>query len=308
MEELAQVRWTLVSPGSVQRYFRLRRALHRIEKGLVAHPRRPGAGMDTVTLALDDLQDPEVASRLSKQDRSWSLAVLQQYAALLQLDLNLSTALKAQAERLLLRLGSCVTTLTGENPLHHMLIRDLPSARTDTADLKNFFTSRHSVRSFTTQPLSDDTVFKALEFARHSPSACNRQATGVVIVRDATVRRQVLELQGGATGYVDRMPTLLVLVGDRRGYPNYNERHTPYVDSALFGMNLIWGLLAHGVHSVCLNWSYTTPRKDRDLHRILKLDPRQRVAFVIAAGYAAGDALIPRSTKRDAKDFILGRF
>jgi nitroreductase len=51
-----------------------------------------------------------------------------------------------------------------------------------------------SVRRFSGQPVTDETVYRILEQARFAPSGGNRQPWHVTVVRDAAIRRSVRDL------------------------------------------------------------------------------------------------------------------
>lgn len=61
-------------------------------------------------------------------------------------------------------------------------------------ELYDVMRSTFAVREFTTDPLPDEVLYRILDNARFAPSGGNRQAAHVIVVRDATTRRQLAEL------------------------------------------------------------------------------------------------------------------
>jgi nitroreductase len=61
-------------------------------------------------------------------------------------------------------------------------------------DLDAVMRSTFAAREFTDDPLPDATLFRILDAARFAPSGGNRQGWRVIIVRDQTTRRALVEL------------------------------------------------------------------------------------------------------------------
>ena len=61
-------------------------------------------------------------------------------------------------------------------------------------DLYDVMRSTPAVREFTDDPLPDETLHRILDHARFAPSGGNRQGTRVIVVRDATTRAAIAEL------------------------------------------------------------------------------------------------------------------
>lgn len=55
-----------------------------------------------------------------------------------------------------------------------------------------------AVRQFTDEAVPDEVLFRVLDLARHAPSGGNRQAWGVIVVRDRELRRALRDLAQGA--------------------------------------------------------------------------------------------------------------
>ena len=56
-----------------------------------------------------------------------------------------------------------------------------------TADFRAFAQSRHSVRWFSDATVDLGVIKQAISIAQTAPSACNRQATRVKIIKDKTI-------------------------------------------------------------------------------------------------------------------------
>lgn len=147
-----------------------------------------------------------------------------------------------------------------------------------------FFTSRHSVREFAPQDVDMNLVERAVRLAQCSPSACNRQSAHVWTVTERERIRGVLEIQGGARGFSEGIPLILVVTSDLGCWQSVGERYQGWIDGALFAMTLVWALHALGLVSCMLNWSKRW-QTDRHLRRYLGIPGNHLVVVLIAAGY-----------------------
>jgi nitroreductase len=61
-------------------------------------------------------------------------------------------------------------------------------------ELYDVMRTTFAVREFTTDPLPDEILYRILDSARFAPSGGNRQAAHIIVVRDTTVRQQLVDL------------------------------------------------------------------------------------------------------------------
>lgn len=305
--EIADIRYTY-KLSLDRKKFELRRAVHRIEKSLLHGQRRIGAGIEVAIAIVRYIELNETYDYLSESDIGWAISALAQFVEKLKQDLR---AFEGE-EELFNRITSAYNQLEAVLKKYPNYIQrryylleepiDVPYIQID--ELRSFFTQRHSIRHFSDRHVSDECILRAIGVARYSPSACNRHGVSVTIVRDKSIRNEILEIQGGISGFEKYLNTVLVISGSRNAYPNYNERHAPYVEGSMFAMNLIWGLLAQSIYSVCLNWSYSRPSLDNHAHKIIGLPQYEEIVFLMAIGYPMEKTKAPNSAKRSVEDFI----
>lgn len=189
--------------------------------------------------------------------------------------------------------GSRDTTLVSR-------MRDRPVL--DEDDLAQFFSSRHSVRTFDpARTVSREELRRALEIALTSPSVCNRQSGRVRFFHDPSTVRSLLSLQNGNAGFRDQIPAVAIITVDRRLFTGITERNQRWIDGGLFAMTLVWGLHAAGVASCMLNWSVNNKRTDQ-LRAAAQIPRSEDVICMIAIGHAAEEALVARSPRRSAEE------
>jgi len=93
-----------------------------------------------------------------------------------------------------------------------------------TMDFFDLITSRHSVREFRAEPVSDRAIERVLDAANRAPSAGDLQAYAIVVVRSAS-RRRLLAHAAFEQRFVADAPVVLVfLTHPARNADRYGER------------------------------------------------------------------------------------
>lgn len=181
------------------------------------------------------------------------------------------------------------------------------SALADTGGLpfEQFARSRRSLRAMDGEkllPLSNSEIQTAIETANTAPSACNRQATRIHVVRNRKLIGEVSRIQGGSHSFGPSASAIIVLTTDLRLYGK-GERKMPLLDAGLFGMNLIYSLHAQGLGTCMLHGSLP-PASERQLKTILSIPQWEDLAvFLYVAKFAEPETLkVPLSTRRSWND------
>lgn len=169
----------------------------------------------------------------------------------------------------------------------------------------SFFHSRHSVRDFdVSRPPTQAEIDEAVELARNTPSVCNRQGYRAHIFTNRDLIGQMLRLQGGATGFSESIPVLIVVTARRALFVGPLERNQRWVDGGLFAMTLVWALHAVGLATCMLNWAMAARTSDR-LRTMAGIAADEDVVVLIAVGHAAEGARVARSPKRLPDDLAV---
>lgn len=176
------------------------------------------------------------------------------------------------------------------NDVNEYGVRKMENAETLTklseATFEEMAKGRHSIRSFSEEPLDVEKVKKAIELAQTAPSACNRQSTRVVHIQNRDLCKQILDIQGGAKGH--SVSELLLVVSDLHLYRFMSETGTPYLDGGIFLMNLLYALTYYNIGSCPLIWNDYSQRGE-DLRKIIKLPQNMHVVAVVQVGNYPGD-------------------
>ncbi|MBQ9201252.1 MAG: nitroreductase family protein [Bacteroidales bacterium] len=121
-------------------------------------------------------------------------------------------------------------------------------------DFGQLLESRHSVRHFASQDVSEELIEKALRLAQKTPSACNRQGWKTHVFRHEACL-QLIQWQGGARGFETEIPCAILVTANLKAFLSY-EVHQAYVDGGLYAMNLINALHFLGLGTIPLSCGF----------------------------------------------------
>lgn len=161
-----------------------------------------------------------------------------------------------------------------------------------------FAHARSTVRNYTSECVSIQTIRDAVELAITAPSACNRQHCRVYCVTNTKALTRVLSLQGGNRGFGHLSNCLLIVTGDLYDTYGANERNDVYVNGGMFLMNLCYSLFYYKVASCVLTWAQS-PATDVSLRSIVSIPPSESVVAMVACGVAPDSfdvAISPRKS------------
>ena len=268
---------------------KIRRDVHRIEKGLVMRPRKEVFALDYIedlVRSLDSAQCDEVTT-------SWAVSVIGVY-------FKVTKSSDERWRRALINFDSIVIRF-GVDLDKSSPIKKAELSESDISEMKNGFASlikyRRSVRHFKKISIDKKIIGCAVSAAICSPSACNRVPYKFYICNDSPKAQKIARCAGGTNGYVDDIHNIAVVVGDLSNYENEVDRHAPFIDASLAIMSFVYALESYGLSSVCINWHDQKIRRAR-LSSHIPLMPWEVVIMLVAFGEAQDDLLVPASGKK----------
>lgn len=270
--------------SQVQSQYRIRKAYHGIEKGL-------------------SLTNPRYRFGIEKIERL--IAMVNEHISRFGLD---STAIAA---------SSAIAAYDTANDtdfairLHarHQTIDDtsggVKSVRPQVfPDAISFLKSRTSVRQYTGEEVPRSKIEEAVSVAQNAPSVCNRQGSKVW----AFDKPEVLALQPGNSGFGHTAAWGLVVTSDLKAFSGSGERHQAWCDGGMFAMALLYGLHALGLGACPLAWT-ASPRRDREVRRLLNIPDNEVIVMFISVGNVADEYSVAKSYRKElGKALELGSF
>ncbi len=113
-------------------------------------------------------------------------------------------------------------------------------------DIEKLFRSRHSVRDFSGETISEEDIKKAIELAGLYPSACNRQCARVYSIDAGEYLSQIGSNLQGIGGFADVADKFLLVTAKTSAYSIY-ERNQYIVSSGIFAGYLTLALQAYNI-------------------------------------------------------------
>ncbi len=275
----------------------LRRSIHRIEKGLIMRPRREVFADDYIEDAVRQFIhcSGHAAGNESADDPlvKWANDVLHQFFAVTgsspRLDAARATFMNAVDQ------DKCKPGKTA--PYR----RDTSPLRITIEDMLELAKRRRSVRWYLPNPVPRKFIDNAINVARLSPSACNRQPFEFRVFDATELVREVGALPMGATGFVENVPCIVVLIGQLRAFPFERDRHLIYIDAALAAMAFEFALEVQGIASCSINWP-DIPKREAKISTLLNLKADERPVMLISLGYPDPTGLVPYSEKKSLEE------
>lgn len=164
----------------------------------------------------------------------------------------------------------------------------------------DFFRTRHSVRHFTGEEVPLDDIRTAVDWARKTPSVCNRQGWRAHCFADAST---ALNHQPGNGGFGHRASRAIVVTCDLQAFCGTGERHQAYVDGGLFAMSVVYALHALGHGACMLAWTQPAAR-EAELRRTLGIPDSEAVIMMIAVGGLPESLEVPVAWRRPLAEIL----
>lgn len=165
------------------------------------------------------------------------------------------------------------------------------------SDFKCFANSRHSVRNFSDEKISEDNLKTVIELAQTAPSACNRQSVRIHIY-DGDAKKNVLGLQNGNRGWGDLADKVIIVTSEQTAWDGYFTK-AAYLDGGIYTMNLLYALHYYGICACCLNL-YLQKKEMNELRKVSCIPDSEIPVVMIAIGYPPKyDFMVAQSNRID---------
>lgn len=171
-------------------------------------------------------------------------------------------------------------------------------------DFYNFSFSRRSVRSFTGELIPDEQLLNALKLAGNSPSVCNRQSSKVYLIQDKSKIDEMLKIQGGFTGYSEKVRQLLILTSDRNYFYTVGERNQFYIDGGIFLMNLLYSLHFFQIGNCPANWGKTV-KDEKKFGKLINIPKNEKIICLIPIGLVTDSFKVCLSERRNISEYFI---
>ena len=266
---------------------------HAIEKGLSYEDYRAGFGKNNVDQLMNLLEEYSKEYSVTEFFYETALSTLNEYVKK-----NKEYGHNDQT------LESRINTLKGNANNDGGVLKFEPYKKGDKIfDFSEFVKTRHSIRHFSKEPISVETVKRAVALAQHTPSACNRQGWKTRIITNSEIINTVLENQNGNRGFGQEIKTLLVVTGDLRYFAKPRETNQVFIDGGMYAMNLLHCLHHEEIASIPLSASLRE-RQELNVRRVVGIDDEEVLIMFIGIGNYPNNCITTKSSRKPAEIII----
>ena len=270
--------------------FKLRRNLHRIEKGLSSNSPK---GIFAESFIVETVKGLGALAKKEPNDMDtikWGKDVLDLYYITVEESETIRTSF-------LLYQGIQFPQFT----IDEKYVPYKSSKRVNSGvSYENFYSlcrQRRSIRWYESKLIERDIIEKCIEAALLSPSACNRQPFRFIIIDNKDKIKDYVSLPMGARTFKDNIPVIIFLIGDLSAYDDERDRHLIYVDGGLVTMSFLYALETVGLSSCVIHWPQANV-KDFTLKQKLNLSNSEQCILCVSIGYADVNGKVPYSPKK----------
>lgn len=163
--------------------------------------------------------------------------------------------------------------------------------------IMEFFQSRNSVRDYSAQTVTIEEINKAIDFAKVTPTACNRQSSRVYYYNEEKQMKAIIENQLGTQGWCDRAKGIIVVTSNQNYFNGSYERYEPFIDGGLYAMNLVYGLHLQHI-ATCFKMFVREPKREKEFKKLAGIPFNEiPVVLILVGHYKADTVLEPKSVR-----------
>lgn len=276
---------------------------HILEKGLATKDSRPFFGRDVAMGLCRYLKDAKGRAGVPLEARSIAKAVVEAYLTRhedVEGDEVESKFIQSVADHLAEAIGDDQSVCGGDGGVLYLDPNEIQQKAKGIGDA---ITSRHSIRMYEDTEIRQEVITECVRIASRSPSACNLQPTRVYVYQDKETIKKLLEVQGGARGFLTEVPLLFILTYELSLQIGPRSRMQGYTDTGLFAQSLMLTMLEKGLGSCPLNWAQEV-HKDKKLRAIGKVRDSENIVMLLSAGKLPNNLKCAMSSRLPAKEKI----
>ena len=224
---------------------RIVRFVHSIEKGLSIDNPRPEFGYEKILTLYNYINEYLKIDNIDKSCIYMAADALEAYCNY-HSALNLTSPKLEHIKNITAELSKIKKDDGIDGTFGGVLTIQKSDMKFDFACVEKLFKTRHSIRQFKKEELSEETIKKAIELAQTAPSACNRQAVRAYAIDSKKFIENYTENLQGVGGFADDCDKFILITGKISAYeePEYKQFivsagiFVGYLTLALHGLGL----------------------------------------------------------------------
>ena len=170
-------------------------------------------------------------------------------------------------------------------------------------DYYKFIKSRHSTRNYKNIPLQIEDIKKAVNMAKYTASACNRQYIKVHYYPKGKMRQNVIDYSVGKGGFYLEGVNTFIITFDVNGLISVGERNQGYFNAGLFSTNFINAFHSLGI-GTCFIQFCNSVEKEEKLKKLNEIPSNERIAVILYAGYYDDKSIFCVSPRKNFEEYF----
>ena len=151
--------------------------------------------------------------------------------------------------------------------------------------------------------LKMEDIKEAIDIAKYTPSACNRQYIKVHYYPKGKMRQNIIDYSIGKGGlYLEGVNTFIITF-DVNGLSYPGERNQGYFNAGLFATNLINAFHSLGIGSCFIQFANSVKEEEK-LKELNEIPSYERIAVILYAGYYDEKSIFAVSPRKDLEDYF----
>ena len=172
-----------------------------------------------------------------------------------------------------------------------------------TFDYKKFVMSRHSTRNYKHEQLKLEDIREAVEMAKYTPSACNRQYVKLHYYPEGKMRENVIKYALGKGGLYLEGANTFIITFDVNGLQGAGERNQGYFNAGLFATNLVNAFHSLGIGTCYIQFANSV-KEEEDLKKMNGIPSYERIAVILFAGYYDEKSIFAVSPRKSVEEYF----
>lgn len=174
--------------------------------------------------------------------------------------------------------------------------------QTTNNDYLNLIKNRHSIRSFNTGNIKEETIINCIKLAQTAPSACNRQTVKVYYTLNNEKIKTIENLMAGNKGF-SNVNNYLVITSDISAY-TYWENGQWMTNAGIFIYSLVLALEYYDIGNCILQW-IDNIKKDKILRKLLNIPHNEHIVASIAIGQKLPKYKVLCAARKNIDDILV---
>ena len=170
-------------------------------------------------------------------------------------------------------------------------------------DYKKFIKSRHSTRNYKNLELKIEDIKEAVEMAKYSASACNRQYIKLHFYPKGKMKQKVIDYSVGKGGFYLEGVNTFIITFDANGLYNAGERNQGYFNAGLFATNLVNAFHSLGIGTCFIEFANSV-KQEEALKKSNDIPSNERIVVILYAGYYDEKSIFAVSPRKSVDEIF----